>query len=69
MSGTRETLRACKPLLKAAEEQGWTIIRSSSGMILRSPDGVSTAGLHMTPRDHRWLKNFRRDLRRGGLEV
>jgi CBS-domain-containing membrane protein len=55
-------------LLRKAEKQGWRIVERSSGAILcYSPDGETVATAHKTQSDHRALRNFTAQLRKGGF--
>lgn len=72
--------RDYKPLVKAAEAQGWTLEPSTSGKghpRLQPPEGaVARDGsparsltIPGTPSDHRSLMNTRADMRRQGIKV
>lgn len=57
-------------LVRAAEEQGWTVKATKSGWMLFPPDKSKPGVLiHKTPSDHRWYRNAVTRLRRSGLDI
>lgn len=59
-----------KALLKAAEEQGWTVRFTGSGHYQwKAPDGQTIIVTPSTPSDHRSMSNTRAQLKRAGLNL
>ena len=55
-------------IIKAAKQQGWRVVGTKGGWLLFPPDKTfSAVSLHETPSDHRWIKNFRREMERRGF--
>lgn len=55
-------------LVRAAEEQQWTVKETKSGWQLIPPDQTKPiVTLHRTPSDHRWYRNAVSRLKKSGL--
>jgi hypothetical protein len=57
-----------RKLIRAALDQGWSLVVKKSGVWLLSPDGTSRAGFHTSESDVRAIRNARAALRRGGFK-
>ena len=61
--------RDVRPLVKAAQQQGWTLDFTKSGHVkMIPPAGGAPIFASKTPSDHRSLKNFAAQLRRAGVK-
>lgn len=58
-----------RKLAERALRAGWTHRKTGAGIMLYSPDGETTVGVHGTPSDQRSIRMMRAALRRGGLEL
>ena len=60
--------RDWRHLVRAAKEQGWTIVERNGKVKLIAPNGEST-WIHGTPSERRGLYNKEADLRKMGLAL
>ena len=66
MASTKEL----KPLMKAAQKQGWDVVTTRNGRIKwTSPQGGLPYFSASTPSDRRAIHNIAADLRRRGLRI
>jgi hypothetical protein len=56
-------------IVESARQQGFGVKRTRSGWRIMAPDGKGLAHLHLTPSDHRNIKNTTADMRRIGLKI
>lgn len=57
-----------RALRKKLQDQGWRIVERKAGFMAQSPDGVTQVMIHLTPGDHRAMRNAIARLRRGGFD-
>jgi predicted RNA binding protein YcfA (HicA-like mRNA interferase family) len=68
VAGVASVRKELKEIVRAAEEQGWWVDRTSKGHLLfYAPDGENIVTTGGTPSDHRALANLISRLRRHGF--
>lgn len=71
MSRGRRDRREAEALAGLCLAQGFRVRPTRSGYVVYAKDGERgrTVGWHLSPSDHRWLKNTISKLRKIGVEV
>ena len=58
-----------KKLIRDVERADWTVVQTTRGYQLRSPDGATVVHAHLTNSDWRSIKNLTAILKRHGIKL